>query len=243
MAFNIDEFRRQMVTPFMKPVASPAYFEAYFTVLPRCMVPPAGKKTLGVDLRALAKEKVMKVNPFTNVRFRVQTADLPQRQFEVAPRMTFGPKRDVVSGFMYSTTMIEVIENDQYDMRDFFDTWMDKIQHAGFISAEKQGETGNRKQSKYFLEFYDNYISEFTIVAFAANGLPQRKWVLKECYPVTVNASNMSWSNTNAYVIASVELTYREWDVKELNLTDILKDPAYASIAAAGLVNTVSKLI
>ena len=238
MAFNIDDFRRQVVSPFMKPVASAAYFEAYFTQLPRCMIPaPKGPKIFGVDVIGLASEKLLGPSPFTNVRFRVQTADLPQRQFEVMPRITFGPKRDVVTGLMYSTTSIEVIENDQYDMRNFFDTWMDKIQHTGFSDSD-----GMRKGSQYYLEYYENYISEFTIVAFAANGLPQRKYTFKECYPIAVNASNLSWSAQNQYVSIPVELTYREWEHKELNLIDVLSDPEYAKIAAQGGINTITTM-
>lgn len=238
MAFNIDDLRRQVMSPFMKPVANPAYFEAFFTQLPRCMTPePKGPKLFGVDVVGLATEKILGPSPFTNVQFRVQTADLPQRQFEVMSRQTHGPKRDIAIGHMYATSSIEVIENDQYDMRNFFDTWMDKIQHAGFTDSETL-----KKQSRFYLEFYDNYISEFTIIAFASNGLPQRKWILKECYPISVNASNMSWSSQNTYTVVPVELTFREWEVKELNMTDMFSDPDYMRLAASGALNTVSSM-
>lgn len=244
MAFNVNEFRYANLIPFYKPFASPAYFEAYFTKIPvilsREVVGVFGTSFIGNILNNAAQEIIDRVtapSPATNVRFRVQSADLPQRQLEVQPRFTNGPQRMIPFGTIYATTHIEVIESDQYDMRNFFDTWMDAITSM----SHRKRKVGN--DNKYRMHFYDDIVSEFVIVAFSSNGLPQFRWTLKEAYPVAVNASQMNWGAVDQYVTIPVEIAYHEWEFKELNLIDILSDPAYAALIARGAVSGVLSTI
>lgn len=244
MAFNVNEFRYANLIPFNKPIASPAYFEAYFTTIPTVLAQDVvslfGKSKLGKIANSFAQELVDRVtgpSAATNVRFRVQSADLPQRQLEVQPRFTNGPQRMVPFGTIYATTHIEVIESDQYDMRNYFDTWMDAITSQSF-GSEKVSNV-----NKYRMQFYNDIVAEFVIVAFAANGLPQFRWTLKEAYPVAVNASQMNWGAVDQYVTIPVEIAYHEWEFKELNLIDILSDPAYATLIARGAVSGVLSTI
>ena len=262
MAFNVNELRYASFNPLLRPVASPAYFEAYFDTIPVVLQDDVisffGSSRVGKILNGAAqevKERLLGPGPSTNVRFRVQAADLPQRQLEVQPRFTNGPQRMIPFGAIYATTVIDVIESDQYDMRRFFDEWMGIISGQIQRTSEKEnpslldkalsvlGQDRNTEAingSKYKVQFYDDCTADFVIIAFAANGLPQAKWTLKECYPVAVNATQMNWANTNQYVSIPVELSYHEWEFKELNLIDALTDPAYAGAVIRGGISAAT---
>ena len=241
MAFNVNELRYASFNPLLRPVASPAYFEAYFDSIPKVMMEDTigifGKSLPGRVLNTAAqeiKERILGPGPSMNVRFRVQAADLPQRQLETQPRFTNGPQRMVPFGIIYATTVIDVIESDQYDMRKYFDDWM------GRMSGLTGDEGATESKDRYKMAYYDDCVATFIIVAYAANGLPQAKWTLKEAYPIAVNATQMNWANVNQYVTIPVELAYHEWEYKELNLIDILTDPAYQNAAIRGGISGVT---
>lgn len=245
MAFNVNELRRASFNPLLKPVASPAYFEAYFNKIPNVLqdevVGIFGRSLVGSFFNNAAqevKERILGPGPASNVRFRVQAADLPQRQLETIPRFTNGPQRLVPFGSIYATTTIDVIESDQYDMRKFFDGWMSAVVQQ----ATPDGKAVSQS-NKYKMRYYDDIVAEFVIVAYAANGLPQARWTLKEAYPIAVNSSQLNWSSINQYVNIPVEIAYHEWEFKELNLTDILSDPAYFSAVARGAISGVVSTI
>lgn len=247
MAFNVNELRYASFNPLLRPVASPAYFEAYFDTIPKVMMEDTisigifGKSKIGKALNTVAstaaqeiKERILGPGPSMNVRFRVQAADLPQRQLETQPRFTNGPQRMIPFGIIYATTVIDVIESDQYDMRKYFDDWM------GRMSGLTGDEGATEAKDRYKMAYYDDCVATFIIVAYAANGLPQAKWTLKEAYPIAVNATQMNWANVNQYVTIPVELAYREWEYKELNLIDILTDPAYQNAAIRGGISAAT---
>ena len=247
MAFNVNELRYASFNPLLRPVASPAYFEAYFDTIPKVMMEDTisigifGKSDIGKALNTVAstaaqeiKERILGPGPSMNVRFRVQAADLPQRQLETQPRFTNGPQRMIPFGIIYATTVIDVIESDQYDMRKYFDEWMSRM--SGLTSDGSATEAKDR----YKMAYYDDCVATFIIVAYAANGLPQAKWTLKEAYPIAVNATQMNWANVNQYVTIPVELAYHEWEYKELNLIDILTDPAYQNAAIRGGISAAT---
>ena len=247
MAFNVNELRYASFNPLLRPVASPAYFEAYFDTIPKVMMEDTigisifGKSDIGKALNTVAstaaqeiKERILGPGPSMNVRFRVQAADLPQRQLETQPRFTNGPQRMVPFGIIYATTVIDVIESDQYDMRKYFDAWMGRMS-----GLTRDGEPTEAKD-RYKMAYYDDCVATFIIVAYAANGLPQAKWTLKEAYPIAVNASQMNWGNVNQYVTIPVELAYHEWEFKELDLIDILSDPAYQNAAIRGGISAAT---
>lgn len=242
MAFNVNELRYNSFNPLLRPIASPAYFEAYFDSIPKVFMDSGdminlslfGKSSIGSKLNSVlnaglqeVKERVFGIGPATNVRFRVQAADLPQRQLETQPRFANGPQRMVPHGAIYSTTVIEVIESDQYEMRKYFDEWM-KLAHG--------------QDNAYRVKYYDDIIAPtFVIIAYSANGLMQAKWTLKDVYPIAVNSSQMNWSSTNEYVTIPVELVFHEWDYEEISLLDNLTDPAF--VARAGISAVLSNVL
>ena len=241
MAFNVNELRYASFNPLLRPVASPAYFEAYFDTIPVVLQDDVisffGGSRVGKILNGAAqevKERLLGPGPSMNVRFRVQAADLPQRQLETQPRFANGPQRMIPFGIIYATTVIDVIESDQYDMRKYFDEWM------GRMSGLTGDGGATEAKDRYKMAYYDDCVATFIIVAYAANGLPQAKWTLKEAYPIAVNATQMNWANVNQYVTIPVELAYHEWEYKELNLIDILTDPAYQNAAIRGGISAAT---
>jgi hypothetical protein len=116
-------------------ITFPTAFDTIPVVLQDDVISFFGSSRVGKILNTATqevKERLLGPGPSTNVRFRVHAADLPQRQLEVQPRFTNGPQRTIPFGAIYATTVIDVIESDQYDMRRFFDEWM------GIISGQIQ---------------------------------------------------------------------------------------------------------
>lgn len=247
MAFDTSELRHASWLPFNSPVADPSLFEAYFTVIPNCLQSHKvelfgsnGSKVgnlIDKGLNAVKntiQDKLSGPSVATNVRFRVQAADLPTSSFENMARFTHGPVRQVPFGMIYPTIVIEVIESDQFDIRKFFEKWQ------SIATGKNNNAVSDKSSSRYEPRYYNDIVGEFTLVAFGKNGLPQARWTFKEAYPMTVTSSQMNWGTRDSYLAIPVELAYHEYEFKELNLTDILTDPAYGAAVAAGLVKGVS---
>lgn len=162
MAFDINDIRHSNWLPFTHPVASPTHFEGYFTKLPRCLDPmtdvfvndasnsknntpkKSGLAKFGGNILAAAQSmgneylgKIIGTQVKTNVRFRVQTAELPSVNVDHKPRMVHGPMRNIPLGLQYPTISLEIIENDQFDMRNFFELWLSRATGKKFTPEQK----------------------------------------------------------------------------------------------------------
>lgn len=243
MAFDIAELRQASVVPFKSPIARPTMFEAYFTEIPVCMQEEKfglfGDSKLGSTANNIGQQVVDKVknpSPFTNVRFRVQSAGIPGIQVDNSiQRITYGPPRNIPVGALYTNMNIEVIESDQFDVRWFFDRWMNKA--LGINPGD------NANDAWFSPRYFDDAVGTFTITAYAPNGLPQARWRLRECYPSAVNESNMNWSSVDQYIAVSVDLQYTYWEYQQLSITDILKDPEYAGAIGRGILGSITSTV
>ena len=220
MAFNYLLARHEALNPLSRPYASPAYYEVYFNAPPPCMTED-GKTSLLDDIIELGSN-ILFGDP-SSIRFRVKGVDLPQRQLETQPRFAEGPMRLMPYGLVYSTMNMEIVESDQYKIRQFFEEWHTKI---------------FSNKNNYGVEYYDRLVADkLTIVAFASSGIPTRIWEMKEAYPIAINTSQMSWDAQNQYLVINIELAFHEWESREPTVAD------YANVAIDAAQGEVARQI
>lgn len=227
MAFNYLQSRMEALNPFQKSFASPAYFDVYLSAPPRCMSDPTGiEQFFGGSTFGKVASTVVEIGSNllfgdpAQIRFRVKAIDLPQRQLETQPRLQVnGPQRLVPYGAVYSTVNMEIIESDQYKIREFFEEWQDKVFH---------------KDNSYKLAYYNELVADkLTVVAYAATGLPVRVWEMTEAFPIAINSSQMSWDATDQYLVINIEMAFNEWTSSSAKLSTYLDA---ATVAAQGLI-------
>jgi hypothetical protein len=193
MAFNANEFKKAFNNKDTNTItASPAYFEAYFEAPPRCL--------LRTDIKASTSATIERC--LRGMKFRASAADLPARQLVSIQRAFNGPHKLVPYSTIYSTSIVEFIETADFDIRTFFDAWQDMIE-------------GN--QRNYTSEYYDELIAPtFIVKAFNKQGAPVQQWTFYNVFPVSVNPSQLNWSQQSAIITVAVELSYHRWKFKSL---------------------------
>ena len=193
MAFNANEFKKAFSSKSVNTVtASPAYFEAYFESPPACLQ----RSDISASTKAVI-EKTMR-----GMKFRASAADLPARQLVSIQRAFNGPHKLVPYSTIYSTSIVEFIETSDFDIRTFFDAWQDLIE-------------GNQRH--YTSEYYDELIAPtFIVKAFDKRGVAVQQWTFYNVFPVSVNPSQLNWSQQSAIITVAVELSYHRWKFKSL---------------------------
>lgn len=192
MAFDATKFKTAFKSESNSSIASPAYFEAYFETLPQCLSNSV--------LKASTFKRVDEA--FKGLRFRAQSADLPARQMVSVQRAFNGPHKLVPYSTIYSSSIIEFIETDDFKVRQLFDAWQDVIE-------------GN--QRNFVSEYYDNLISTFVVIAYNKKGKAVGKWTFYDAFPVSVNPSQLNWNQQNSFVIIPIEMSYFRWKYENIN--------------------------
>ncbi len=195
MAFNITEFRNHFLT-----FAQPNHFDMVFV---------GGENSAGVGL-----PKAMHYNEgdeyFFNrgIKHRAFSTQLPGRTLDVVERKYSGPTRLVPTGYVYQTLPISIYENHANNVKPFFDRWMETISSHDY----------------WYTKYYDDIIvAELRLHLYPKNAmgdsakdaLPIKTYILKEVYPISVNAVQLDWNTTNAMTIINVELQYHHWERAE----------------------------
>ena len=99
--------------------------------------------------------------------------------------------------------MLDFIETPRFNIRTFFDTWIDLIEGKNYF---------------YETAYYDDLIiDEVTIFAYNKSGEKVAKWVLKNVIPMSLNNSMLNWESQNQHITIPVEIGYSTWDFYPLN--------------------------
>mgnify|MGYP000063469279 FL=1 len=196
MAFDAEKFRSAFNGTKKQDFvfASGAYFEVQFHSLPAIFKQSEIKDPIKWKLTNEA---------FNNMRFRCFSTDLPSRQVVGLSRQLAGPQRIIPYAANYTTTMLDFIETPRFNIRTFFDTWIDIIEGKNYF---------------YETAYYDDLIiDEVTIFAYNKSGEKVAKWVLKNVIPMSLNNSMLNWESQNQHITIPVEIGYSTWDFYPLN--------------------------
>lgn len=179
--------------------ASPAYFEMGFLGLPRIFWAEELQPYLQDTLKKRSIRQQRWVDNFADYRFRCMGTDLPARQLETQPRQYAGPMRLIPYGMVYSNLNVNLIEGRNLRMRELFDIWHELC----FI--------GPSEDMHHVPMYYDDIICDMEIKVFAKNGDLVRRYILKDCFPIAVNPSQLSWDAHDQVMVVPVEISYHQF--------------------------------
>lgn len=186
MAFNAAKFRANLIN-----FAQPNHFELRF-------IGPLPDGTFN-------KAETNFFN--TNFSFRAFSAQLPGRTLDTLERRYSGPSRMVPTGYVYQPMQISILENEDYDVRGFFDKWMNLV--SG--------------RDSWFCKYYDDLIVQRLVLSLyprnsvnlgkdsAGEAVPSKVYTLHEVYPISVTSSQLDWGSNNVITVITVELQYHMW--------------------------------
>lgn len=120
---------------------------------------------------------------------------MPSRQLETVERRYSGPQRLIPYGHIYSTLNVEMIETSNGDARRIFDAW------------QESANGGDTFRPKY----YDDIITDLKLDVFDKSGKVVRTYIMKDCFPISVNPSQLAWDNENSYLVIPIEISLWRW--------------------------------
>ena len=127
--------------------------------------------------------------------FKVQTLTIPGKNLRTTPNENiYGPTYEMAQGLTYaeSVAMTFYLSTEHFE-RDFFVNWIDMI----------------IKPDSYNLEYYDNYKRDITIFQLDRQDQKTAGYILKDAYPKTVGAIEMSQSSSELGTI-NVDFSFKE---------------------------------
>lgn len=153
-------------------------------------------------LTELKSQQITKLNDTARLlSFRCQSVDMPGASAETTVRFTNGPVRQIPIGVTFQTLNVELIEDQTYAIRQFFDNWLKAI-HAG----------GQNSQNAYRIPFYNDIcVDKMTLTVYDDESKKARVYTFHEVYPSAINPSQMSWQTNDQNVIIPIEFTFHRW--------------------------------
>lgn len=175
MAFSINDFRNTFVNGIP---AKQNLFEFRITSFPQ----------------VLGRFRAMREMPM-----RCRSASIPGKALDTAERVTNGHTRNVAFKKSLEPMAIEIIEDDRFDYKKFFDEWQEYI--------VKDDEFARP------LEYYNNYIGEAEVTQLDLGGNIIHTVELREIFPISVQSMPLAWGSEDFHVV-SVEFQYKLWRLK-----------------------------
>lgn len=141
----------------------------------------------------------------SGVGMRCFSTQLPGLILDTIERRYSGPYRLIPVGFVYQQVPIMLYENENFEVRGLFDSWM-------------YGIAENRD---LFVRYYDDIIAhEMRVHLFNrypnildGEATPVKTYIFEEVYPLSVGAVQLDWSANNTILGVNVEIQYHRWSV------------------------------
>ena len=127
--------------------------------------------------------------------FKVSAVTIPGKNLRTTPNENiYGPTYEMAQGLTYaeSVAMTFYLSSEHFE-RDFFVNWIDMI----------------IKPDSYNLEYYDNYKRDITIFQLNREDKKTAGYILKDAYPKTVGAVELSQSSGELGTI-NVDFSFKE---------------------------------
>ena len=170
MAGSINDFRAS----FSKDVARPSRFDV----------------TIPIPL-SLA----FYISSARNLTFRCETAALPGRSLETAPKkIGSAPVEYFPYHTNYQQATMTFIVSDDMNEKIFFDSWMELINPT----------------TDYNFQYKANYAVDISINQYDVTNKLTYSGVLQEAFPIDVNQLDMDWT-TDSYHKLAVVFVYKQW--------------------------------
>lgn len=237
MPFNTKEFRESLdgASP-----ASPAYFELTIA-LPRIF--QSQEKQMLDTRNSIRKARRISLSDdgaglsSFNFTFRCMSSDLPARLLETQERIYTGPSRLIPYGMIYGNLNVMLVEGQNLQMREFFEAWQDYCFTGG--------ELHNRPL------YYDDIVANIQLFVFNKSGERVRGYLFQDCFPISINPTQLGWAEENQMMVIPIEFAYHQWTSVTMTTTEKRLGPqnvdhgdgpnAFVNALKHGLMNVASK--
>ena len=139
-------------------------------------------------------------NPRDNksISLRCESINLPGRNLNTGTDTNiYGPTREVVDGVTYAEDIAMTFQaSSGLEERVFFEEWQ------ALAFDERSWNVG----------YYNDYISTVDIYVLDKQNTPRFGIRLKEAFPKTINATDLSQSANNEIIKTSVSFSFRYWE-------------------------------
>lgn len=149
-----------------------------------------------------------------------EETELPGLQIATTETTRNGNTTKQPYSFLYNTQSFTFFVSEAMYEKNIFDEWSDLII--------------DRKTNK--IKYYSDYITDITIHQLDSQENKIKSIVLKEAYPITINALPVNRSNINTFHRLTVEFAYKKW----FDRADLYKSPETNYLEGTALYPFVS---
>lgn len=184
MAFNVSDFRANIIGAGSKSVSKQSHFEVVVS-LPR-------------NIRLSTRSK----GAYDGLRFRCNAAELPGRSIQTINHKHLGYGLASKMGYdvTYQDMSMAIICSADLGEKSFFQAWQSSI-----IGNHSRNQDIRRHQS---LGYYDDYTCSVGIFQYDETGKVTYSMALAEAFPLTVNALPLSWESQDIHIL-NISLAYK----------------------------------
>lgn len=143
----------------------------------------------------------------STLSLRCDSAELPGRTFAIVEQKTYGPVNKFPVQNAYDQITLSFLCSDDMREKVFFDSWLSFIS-ANYYSAIP-GIGASFGRLAFDFEYKDNYATNITVTQKTLDGRDAYKSILKEAFPISVNAMPLSWEAQNTINKISVTFAFR----------------------------------
>ena len=146
----------------------------------------------------------------SSLMFRVNTAELPQRNVEAISYAEYGAPYKIGGGVNYVDTPISIICSPDLREREFFMRWQDLI--GGF--HRNPDLDADQRKNQFNIGYYDNYVAKkgITIYQLDQQGFKTYAVDLIDAYPLVINPLSLSWADGSEVQVMNVTIAFRYFE-------------------------------
>lgn len=136
-----------------------------------------------------------------DVSLLAESAVLPKLDIRTERLKIYGPSEPRPIDIDYGETMsISFYLDNKMNLRDFFERWINLVVNKSSFNVNYQRE----------------YVSnEITITKLDNKDDVVRTYTFKEAFPISIQASNLSYSSVDQFDKIEVTFAYRTWEAKD----------------------------
>jgi hypothetical protein len=214
MTFNISDFKANITGAGSRGVSKEAHYEIVMSLPRKIYLSDRSKRA------------------YRDMRFRIQTAEIPGRTITASSQKTLGYGLPSKIGYdvTYGDVQISMLCGADLGEKSFFTAWQSSV-----IGNHTRNDDTRTHQS---IGYYSDYVAPVGIIKYDDTGNAVYSIGLAEAFPIVVNSMPLSWSSDNMHVL-NVTFAYKhfvESDEPSAG-TGARKNTAGASLTINGLPN------
>jgi hypothetical protein len=148
------------------------------------------------------------------LQIRAEQAKLPGvlLQSSDVNRYGIGPNQKMPYNVQFTDTNLTFIADKNGDIYRFFYTWMNAVFDFGGINSANA-------LPNYAAGYKDDYSTDLIIYVFDNFGNVKQTVSLFKAFPISFNEVSLGWVNQNELMKFSINFTFRDWKLNDVNIS------------------------